>query len=238
MGIRERKLREKKLRTHGILEAARKIFEEKGFLNTTLQDVARSAEISVGLIYRYFESKEDIFASLALTGAEKLDRKLELILKAKVPLVRGNASVTAVSNTLRLIADAFFEFYGVYGEYFDMLLYSVQGRKDVRLSGMTLTRLMSRTLQSLDRMKEFILQSKAFTAQTEDEALQITFLFWATLMGCHKVFDTQGRGHLFAFQRSEFMDNAIRHIVTGVARPYVAPPEKKAARSSRPIATA
>ena len=81
MGVKERKEREKQQRANDILEAARMLFETKGFLNTTLQDVAKAAEISVGLIYRYFESKEDIFASLALKGAEQLDQEIDTILK-------------------------------------------------------------------------------------------------------------------------------------------------------------
>src|SRR5580700_2342999 len=81
MGVPERKAREKQRRANDILEAARRSFETKGFLNTTLQDVAKEAEISVGLIYRYFQSKEDIFASLALKGAEQFDREIEAILK-------------------------------------------------------------------------------------------------------------------------------------------------------------
>ena len=81
MGIKERKEREKLQRSQDILEAARRVFESKGFLNTTLQDVAKEAEISVGLIYRYFQSKEDMFASLALKGAEQFDADLELSLK-------------------------------------------------------------------------------------------------------------------------------------------------------------
>src|SRR6476659_2510768 len=79
MGVKERKERERQQRSNDILEAARRLFESKGFLNTTLQDVAKEAEISVGLIYRYFESKEDIFASLALKGAEVFDSELEAI---------------------------------------------------------------------------------------------------------------------------------------------------------------
>ncbi|NBY20634.1 TetR/AcrR family transcriptional regulator [bacterium] len=74
MGVKERKEREKLQRSQDILEAARRVFESKGFLNTTLQDVAKEAEISVGLIYRYFQSKEDMFASLALKGAEQFDK--------------------------------------------------------------------------------------------------------------------------------------------------------------------
>src|SRR6185369_16447908 len=98
--------------TNDILEAARRCFESKGFLKTTLQDVAKEAEISVGLIYRYFQSKEDIFASLALKGAEQFDADLGSLIKHGL----SGRKRTPIAVTLNEIATAFFDFYGPYGE--------------------------------------------------------------------------------------------------------------------------
>jgi AcrR family transcriptional regulator len=213
MGVKERKERERQQRTNDILEAARRIFESRGFLNTTLQDVAKEAEISVGLIYRYFQSKEDIFASLALKGAEVFDTEIEAILKrASAARKRTHASVV-----LGQIARAFFSFYGPYGEYFDYLMYSYKGLKEVQIHGTTLTRLMSVTLSSLDRLKTFIVSSPQFQAKDEDEALQVVFLLWGIMLGCHKLFDSSGRGHLFAFRREDFLGKMIEHVLTGIA---------------------
>lgn len=215
MGVKERKEREKTRRCQDILEAARQIFERRGFLNTTLQDVARDAEISVGLIYRYFQSKEDMFASLALKGADDFDATLEnLLKKAKSPRRK-----TSLSDTLYEIANAFFHHYGPYGEYFDMLLYSYKGMKEVQIQGATLTRLMSVTLASLDKLKTFILESPEFRAKTEDDALRVVFLLWGMMLGCHKLFDSSGRGHLFAFQQSDFVRQMIENILEGIAFP-------------------
>ena len=214
MGVRERKEREKQQRSNDILEAARRIFESKGFLNTTLQDVAKEAEISVGLIYRYFQSKEDIFASLALKGAEQFDCDLDDILK-KAKLSRKR-SVAVGDSVLNGIAKAFFNFYGPYGEYFDMLIYSYKGLKKVQIHGATLTRLMSITLLSLDKIKDFILRSGEFHAKDEDEALRVVFLLWGILLGVHKLSDSSGRGHLFAFQQDEFVKQIIEQIMIGI----------------------
>ncbi len=220
MGVKERKEREKRQRSNDILEAARRSFEEKGFLNTTLQDVAKEAEISVGLIYRYFESKEDIFASLALKGAQQFDRDLETMLK-RATVGRKKASAAAV---LCDMADRFFSFYRTYGEYFDMLLYSYKGmNKKVQIHGITLTRLMSVTLSSLDRLKTFIQTSPEFRAKEEDEALRVVFLLWSVLLGCHKLFDSSGRGHLFAFSQQDFVRQMVNQIFEGLSAPKEPP---------------
>ena len=212
MGVKERKEREKQQRANDILEAARMLFETKGFLNTTLQDVAKAAEISVGLIYRYFESKEDIFASLALKGAVQLDLEIDTILKR----AQSKRKRSTGARVLEEIATSFFSEYGPYGEYFDMLLYSYKGMKQVQVHGTTVTRLMSVTLSSLDKIKTYIQTSPQFRAKEEDEALQVVFLLWGTLLGCHKLFDNSGRGHLFAYRQRDFVKQIIGNILLGI----------------------
>lgn len=44
-----------------ILDAAIKVFSEKGYEKTSITDIAKSINIAQGLCYRYFASKEDLF---------------------------------------------------------------------------------------------------------------------------------------------------------------------------------
>jgi AcrR family transcriptional regulator len=46
------------------LRAAAKVFQEKGFNNTTVKDITDAAGTSVGNFYHYFETKEQIFQML------------------------------------------------------------------------------------------------------------------------------------------------------------------------------
>lgn len=48
-----------------ILNAAIACFGKRGFHQTSMHDISAEAEISVGLIYRYFPSKEAVIAALA-----------------------------------------------------------------------------------------------------------------------------------------------------------------------------
>lgn len=60
MGIVERRLREKEQRIREIIGAAKKLFLSKGYMNTTMLDIAEVAELSRRTIYSYFKSKEEI----------------------------------------------------------------------------------------------------------------------------------------------------------------------------------
>jgi len=48
-------------RTSGILEAARKVFAQKGFSAATVDDIAAAAGVAKGTVYLYYESKRDIY---------------------------------------------------------------------------------------------------------------------------------------------------------------------------------
>ena len=48
-----------------LLEAAKEIFEENGFLEARISDIAERAGLSHGSFYHYFESKEEIFREVA-----------------------------------------------------------------------------------------------------------------------------------------------------------------------------
>ncbi len=50
-------------RRQDILEAARRVFVEKGYDNATMNDIAAAADVSAGSIYRYFENKRDLIAA-------------------------------------------------------------------------------------------------------------------------------------------------------------------------------
>lgn len=52
-------------RREQIVRAAVKLFSEQGYYSTTIQQIAREAGISVGLVYQYFRDKDDVlFLSL------------------------------------------------------------------------------------------------------------------------------------------------------------------------------
>jgi AcrR family transcriptional regulator len=77
-GIRE----QKKQQTHkAIIDAAIKLFTEKGFEATSMEELARAAGVGKSTIYGYFKAKNDIF--LAFCDAEldfafaELDRKID-----------------------------------------------------------------------------------------------------------------------------------------------------------------
>jgi AcrR family transcriptional regulator len=52
-------------RKQEILEAARRVFEERGFAETRITDIAREAKVSHGTFYTYYETKDAVFRDVA-----------------------------------------------------------------------------------------------------------------------------------------------------------------------------
>ena len=67
-----RKQREKLRHKEEILSVALKLFSEKGFHNVSMQEIAEESEFSVGALYKFFESKEVLFAELIGTCAHRI----------------------------------------------------------------------------------------------------------------------------------------------------------------------
>lgn len=67
-----RKEQEYQTRREYILNAAREIFSQKGFAETTMEEIAERAEFGKGTIYNYFPSKQDLFFTLIEDGVNAI----------------------------------------------------------------------------------------------------------------------------------------------------------------------
>jgi len=85
-----------------ILTAAEQVFAEKGFHNTTMEDIAQTSEFAIGTLYKHFKSKEAIFLGLMedrLTG-----------------YIDGMGTVIAQEKPFNEILDEFLYYYAEFGD--------------------------------------------------------------------------------------------------------------------------
>ena len=84
-----------------ILEAALEVFSQKGFHTATTDEIAERAGVGKGTLYRYFETKEKLFAELVRLRLDELERKAGAI-------IDGDDDVlTMISKYIRI----YFEFF-------------------------------------------------------------------------------------------------------------------------------
>jgi AcrR family transcriptional regulator len=56
--------RQKRKREKDILDAAEKLIKSRGYLGTSIEDIADKAEVGVGTVYNYFQSKPKLLMAL------------------------------------------------------------------------------------------------------------------------------------------------------------------------------
>jgi AcrR family transcriptional regulator len=64
-------------RPNELLEAALRIFAERGYANTRLEDIAAAVGVTKGTIYHYFETKEDLLRKAIEHNRERVFLPLE-----------------------------------------------------------------------------------------------------------------------------------------------------------------
>lgn len=73
----------KAARREEILDAARRVFAERGFKGTTIADIAETAGIALGTIYLYFSSKDAVFEALSQRFAQIITNALTEVVDAE-----------------------------------------------------------------------------------------------------------------------------------------------------------
>lgn len=69
-------LRGEALRTN-VLNTALELFSERGYFNTSIHDIRRTAGVSTGAIYHHFQNKEALARSLYETLLQQMDQAIE-----------------------------------------------------------------------------------------------------------------------------------------------------------------
>ena len=155
-----------------IVQAAREVFEEKGFDETRIADITTRADTAYGSFYTYFDSKEAVFRELAkeLSGT--------IFTASRASSLEGASPEDKIRHTTRLYLETFagnarlmsvFEHVAAHDEYFRRLFLEVrclfvdriahgtkrlqeQGLADPGLDPVTCAHLLGGMIENLGRM--------------------------------------------------------------------------------------
>jgi AcrR family transcriptional regulator len=83
-------------RRRQILAAAVKVFAHKGFHASRVGDIAEEAGIAYGLVYHYYESKEDLLETIFRTTWTEMLARIGEVEEAGVPAAEAVRQVTAL----------------------------------------------------------------------------------------------------------------------------------------------
>jgi AcrR family transcriptional regulator len=149
VGLKERRKRERELRRKQILDAARALLLKRGISSTSMNQIARDAELSVGTLYIYFKNKEELYAELQEEGLDLLyDKVKEAKERGKRP-----------QDILKEISIAYLDFSEENRNYFDIINYFLSSpevifpphlKSRIDLHGNRILSLIEKALKDMD----------------------------------------------------------------------------------------
>lgn len=184
----ERKKREKAAKRDAILDRTQALFLEHGVATLTMQDIAKANDYSIGSLYLYFKSKDDIYAALAARGCRLIDKKLTDLVE-----IPGKPERAQVVDFLQHALSTLKEYSG----YFDLLSALSRGGVQPEISQENLLDLLSVTSSSLEKAGDLLRRSNPSLTLHPDQLADRVLLLWAQLLGVAQIFGTE-RSSLFA----------------------------------------
>ncbi|HEY5531374.1 MAG TPA: TetR/AcrR family transcriptional regulator [Candidatus Anoxymicrobiaceae bacterium] len=118
-------------KVQAIIDAALKVFGEKGYYDATISDVARRAKVSEATIYEYFGSKEDLLFAIP----REITQTSVNFLHAVLPFISGS------KNKIRAILYGYYNLYKENPEYSALVLLNLKhNRKFMETEGYAVVR--------------------------------------------------------------------------------------------------
>ncbi len=77
-----------------ILKAARKLFGDAGFRETTMDDIAAAARVAKGAVYHHFKTKEEVFEAVFDAVSHDLVAEIDKVSRAEKDVLAGMATGT------------------------------------------------------------------------------------------------------------------------------------------------
>jgi len=194
MGITERKEREKEDLQRSILTAAREVFLEKGFEQTSIRSIAQKIEYSPTTIYLYFKDKDAILYALHLDGFSILNNRMEVLTNVQDPLER-----------IKAMGRVYLQFASEHPDYYDLMFVQKSPMK-------ALNEKEEKWLEgkgAFDGLKYSIQQCMDNGSLPFSNAESGAFLIWSTMHGMCTLYDRGRCDVLSEDMREKIIDVAF-----------------------------
>jgi len=177
-----RREREREARRQMILDAAKIVFAERGFLNATMEEIARGCELAVGTLYRYFQSKEEMYVSLLFEAMEMFRQAIET--------ARGSGAPPP--DQLRAVWRFFYDFYREQPEYYRAFMFlHNEGLRDA-ISPDVIKEINHRAGMNFRLVAEIVQAGVDAGMYRRDLNTQgVADVLWALLMGLVQLIETR-----------------------------------------------
>jgi TetR/AcrR family transcriptional regulator, cholesterol catabolism regulator len=189
-----------------ILDSARSVFFEQGFEAASIDEMARRAGIAKGTVYRYFESKAELYIAVLVENADHFVQRMQATVE------RG----LAPDEQLRAIGRFYRRHYTEHPEYF-RIFWAVENQRLIGDVPEDLLRVVTdvwrRCLEILATQIERGVEAGLFRAC---DAWQTANTLWILANGLIQAETDPARRSNLGGERGEAFANAIELLIRGL----------------------
>jgi len=186
------------VRRRAVLDAARSAFFDLGMEKTSMREIAQRAGYTVGAIYSYFASKEEVYGALLSESLERLNAQVQAALDGR----------TGAVEHVRLAATAFFDFYRENPRDLDLGFYLFQGMNPRGLTPELNEKLNARLRDALQPIQD-ALQALGLPPKRALEEVTALFAHTVGLL----VLSHTGRIRMFKQASQDLFDTYLQQLL-------------------------
>ncbi len=191
-----------------ILDAARDVFFRDGFMLANLDEVANQAGVAKGTLYRYFESKADLYVAVLAENGFGFVKKMTEVAQSGAP----------VRECLREIGDFYLDHWSRNIDYFQ-IFWAVDNQSLIGgLPDEALREVSNLWEGSLSILKEVLDRGVAEGELSPCDTWQASYILWTTANGLIQSEYTAPRKQLRRRPLNEMYRDAMDLIVCGLSR--------------------
>jgi AcrR family transcriptional regulator len=177
MSIEDRKQRDREHMRALILDAAKSLFVEKGFEETSMRAIAEKIEYSPATIYLYYKDKVALIHDLHLEGFTRMNRDMSVLFHVSDPFER-----------LIAMGRAYVQFSLENPEFYELMFIMHKP-----LQGLEKPEEWKMGALSFDNLINVVKECQALGRFQGKEPIQLSFLIWSCVHGicslkcCHRI---------------------------------------------------
>jgi TetR/AcrR family transcriptional regulator len=192
-----------------ILDSARDVFFRDGFMTANLDEVAERAGVAKGTLYRYFESKADLYVAVLADNGDAFTVRLR-------ESTEGHQR--AIDRVLRM-SEFYYQYWIRHPEYFQ-IFWAIDNQSVIGQLPASVVEAVSRLWeQNLKFLNALLEQSVAEGDLRECDCWELANILWTTANALIQSDATRARRELRRMPLDELYDDAIRYILRGLAAP-------------------
>ena len=191
------------VRFQEIQAAAKMVFLQKGYNNTSVEEIAKKAGISKGTVYLYFKNKHEVYIALMMPVLEEVGREL-----VKLENRVKKHKYRTCEEFFKGILKALWHSYEYDPEGIKTLLAFLQGNHFSAMSNETVQKINSRAQANYETIREALSHSIKLGLMRKVKVAPLADFIWGTFLGVIEVEESKFRitkkNHIFSTLKYAF----------------------------------